>query len=114
MLAAIDDAHFLVVAGTHGVAKDTSGLLLGGRDIGVAPRGPEIIHRKGRVADGGWGAKLRVWARRAGPGWTAEAGVPICQVQPQSKHCSNMRVLRLTLFADRCYSRSVPFGRGFL
>ena len=48
LLAAIDDESFGVVACLHGVAEDAASRLLGGRDVGVAPRGPEVIHRKGQ------------------------------------------------------------------
>jgi hypothetical protein len=38
------------------------------------------------------------------------AAVPTFNLQ----HSRNMQDLRLTLFVRRCYSRGVPFGRGFL
>ena len=76
VLAAVDDERLGVVARLHGVAEDATGRLCRAGYVGVAPRGPEIIHRKGRVADGGRGLKLKVPGRLALLGWTAEAAVP--------------------------------------
>jgi len=46
MLAAMHDEHSAVVARVHGVAEDATGGLLGGRDVGVTPGGPEVVHQK--------------------------------------------------------------------
>ena len=53
MLAAMHDAGFGVVARINRVTENAARCLLSGRDIGIAPRGPEVIHSKGRVADSG-------------------------------------------------------------
>ena len=67
MLATIHNANLGVVAGLYGVAEDASRRLLGGGNVGVAPWGPEIIHRKRQVSRCGSAAKMVEWF--AGAAW---------------------------------------------
>jgi len=52
VLAALYDARLFVIPGMKQIAKDAAKGLLGGGDVGVPPRCPEIVHG-GRVADAG-------------------------------------------------------------
>jgi hypothetical protein len=46
MEATIDDPGSGVIAGCNCVTEDASRRFLGGGNVGVAPRGPEVIHYK--------------------------------------------------------------------
>jgi hypothetical protein len=68
MLITMDNEPLGVVAGCHGLAENASGRFLGGGNVGVTPRGPEVIHVRGRVADGRRAAKLAGISRIATQG----------------------------------------------
>ncbi len=46
VLAAVNDQCLGVIVSFHGVAEDASGGLLGGRNVGITPWCPEVVHHK--------------------------------------------------------------------
>src|SRR4029077_9668040 len=79
MLAAMNDVRLGVVAGLHRIAEDAASRFFCSGDIGVAPRGPEVVHSQGQGtrwrADPGTRASCRAIAAPPSQASTIVGGV---------------------------------------
>jgi hypothetical protein len=84
------DEGFFVVARLHRIAEDATLRFLGGGDVGVAPGSPEIVHAKGRVADGRHGVKLGT-PEHSLRSLDSRGGCPHMHLTCDLQHSRNMR-----------------------